>query len=84
MHLAGIGRRAMASRLRIARTATVEALVQVLENFLVGRKTRDLLGLLKEIEKATTWKTAPRTSLLAGFSDLTLALLEKALPSINW
>ena len=52
--------------------------MEVLEQFLEGRKSRDLLGLLGEIEKSTTWKTSPRTALVADYADLTTGFLKKA------
>ena len=68
----------MSARLRIAPGGTVAALMEVLEQFLEGRKSRDLLGLLGEIEKSTTWKTSPRTALVADYADLTTGFLKKA------
>ena len=68
----------MASRLRVSNVADVAFFMHVFESWMKEKGTRDLVSLLRPLQQATSWKTAPKASDLAGYAGLVLHILEQA------
>ena len=58
------------SRLVVPRDISVGDIEQILEGWLAKRGSRDLSGLLADLLRSVTWKSAPRSSVLADYADL--------------
>ena len=63
-------------RLVADKAVTAAQLQDVVEGWMKARGSRDLASLLKALQEGTTWKNAPRSSLLSQYSDLYLDFAE--------
>ena len=70
----------MAGRLTACKEVTVCDLEGVLERWFTARACRDLGATLQQMRQSITWKTSPRPSTLADFSDL-FGMIVKHAPS---
>lgn len=74
--------RSAMSRIRCAE-ASVAELQTCLEQWMADRSCRDLCGLSEDLKAGTSWKSAPRVTVLAGFADLA-AIIVKQVPGCSY
>ena len=64
------------ARLAVPKDITVAAIQDVFEDYLKGSNTRDLTSLLADLQRHTSWKSAPRAETLAQYAGLYQLLMK--------